>query len=126
MGHVILAVDDSASMRRMVAHVLRHGGYEVLEAADGEEALAIAQARRVDAVLTDHHMREMDGIALVRRLRALEGYERVPVMLLTTESAPALKQLAREAGASGWMVKPFEPGQLVAMFEKLLARAGAA
>jgi two-component system chemotaxis response regulator CheY len=118
--YIILAVDDSASMRRMVAHVLRHGGYEVLEAADGEEALAIARSRRVDAVLTDHHMAKMDGIALVRHLRALDDYKRVPVMLLTTESAPELKQLAREAGASGWMVKPFDPERLVEMFEKLL------
>ncbi|MGZ5089256.1 MAG: response regulator [Usitatibacter sp.] len=107
-------------MRRMVAHVLARAGYTVLEAADGEEALAIARANRIDAVLTDHHMPRMDGIALVRRLRELESCARIPVMLLTTESSPDLKALARAAGASGWMVKPFGPDRLVAMFAKLL------
>ena len=119
MSQTILAVDDSPSMRRMVAHVLRTGGYEVLEAEDGEEALRIARARRVDAVLTDQNMPRMDGLTLVRRLRSLEEYSRTPLMLLTTESSQEMKQKGREAGATGWMVKPFDPDRLLQMFAKL-------
>jgi two-component system, chemotaxis family, chemotaxis protein CheY len=121
VSQTILAVDDSPSMRRMVVHVLKTGGYEVLEAGDGEEALAIARAQRVDAVLTDHNMPKMDGIVLVQRLRALEAYARTPIMLLTTESSAEMKQKGREAGASGWMVKPFDPDRLLEMFGKLFA-----
>ena len=120
MSHTILAVDDSPSMRRMVAHVLTSGGYAVLEAADGEEALHLALANRVDAVLTDQNMPKMDGIALVKRLRALDGYSHTPIMLLTTESSPEMKQKGRAAGATGWMVKPFDPERLLEMFARIL------
>ena len=120
MSRTILAVDDSPSMRRMVAHVLASAGYAVLEAADGVEALEVARTRRVDAVLTDHNMPRMDGIAFVRRLRTLEGYAHTPVMLLTTESSPETKQRGRDAGATGWMVKPFDPERLVEVFARLL------
>ena len=119
MSQTILAVDDSPSMRRMVAHVLRTGGYQVLEAEDGEDALRILRSQRVDAVLTDQNMPRMDGLALVRRLRSLEEYSRTPIMLLTTESSPEMKQKGREAGATGWMVKPFDPDRLLQMFAKL-------
>ena len=121
MSQTILAVDDSPSMRRMVVHVLKTGGYNVLEAEDGEAALKIARSHRVDAVLTDHNMPKMDGLALVRRLRSLEEYARTPIMLLTTESSAAMKQKGREAGASGWMVKPFDPERLLEMFAKIFA-----
>ncbi|HUQ29053.1 MAG TPA: response regulator [Usitatibacter sp.] len=119
MSQTILAVDDSPSMRRMVAHVLREGGYQVLEAEDGDHALRIARSQRVDAVLTDQNMPRMDGLSLVRCLRSLEEYARTPIMLLTTESSPEMKQKGREAGATGWMVKPFDPERLLQMFSKL-------
>ena len=120
MSHTILAVDDSPSMRRMVVHVLEAGGYAVIEAADGEEALRMARMHPVDAVLTDQNMPVMDGIALVKRLRALDGYERTPIMLLTTESSSEMKQKGRAAGATGWMVKPFDPERLLEMFARIL------
>lgn len=120
MSQTILAVDDSPSMRRMVAHVLRTGGYQVVEAEDGEDALRIARSQRVDAVLTDQNMPGMDGIALVKRLRALDGYARTPILLLTTESSAEMKRQGREAGATGWMVKPFDPERLLEMFARIL------
>lgn len=120
MSRTILAVDDSPSMRRMVAHVLASAGYTVVEAANGVEALEAARVRRMDAVLTDHNMPLMDGISLVRRLRCLEGYAQTPVMLLTTESSPEARQRGRDAGATGWMVKPFDPERLLEVFARLL------
>ena len=87
MSHTILAVDDSASMRQMVGHVLRTAGFRVIEASDGAEALEV-EARRVDAVITDQNMPEMDGLTLVRRLRAIDEYATTPILLLTTESSP--------------------------------------
>ena len=120
MSHTILAVDDSPSMLRMVAHVLTSGGYTVLEAGDGEEALNLASAQCVDAVVTDQNMPNMDGIALVKRLRTLDGYARTPIMLLTTESSAEMKQKGREAGATGWMVKPFDPERLLEVFARML------
>jgi two-component system chemotaxis response regulator CheY len=120
MSPTLLVVDDSPSMRRMVVHVLTSGGYTVLEAGDGVEALELARTTQVDAVLTDQNMPNMDGIGLVRRLRSLEGYARTPIMLLTTESSPELKQRGREAGATGWMVKPFDPERLLEVFARVL------
>ncbi|MEP7068110.1 MAG: response regulator [Usitatibacter sp.] len=119
-SHTILAVDDSPSMRRMVVYVLTSAGYSVLEAGDGDEALRLARKHPVDAVLTDQNMPNMDGIALVERLRALEGYASTPIMLLTTESSAEMKQKGREAGATGWMVKPFDPERLIEMFARIL------
>lgn len=121
MSRTILAVDDSLSMRQMVAHVLKSGGYNVLEAGDGDEALAIARAQRVDAVLTDHTMPKMDGLVLVRKLRGLDGYSATPILVLTTESSDQMKQRGRDAGASGWIVKPFDPDRLLGMFGRLFA-----
>ena len=116
----ILTVDDSPSIRQMLAYVLVSAGYTVLEAADGEEGLALAQANAVDLVLTDHNMPKMDGVNLTRALRALPAYRKVPIMMLSTESSPALKQAGREAGATGWMVKPFDPEKLLEMLKKAL------
>lgn len=116
----ILTVDDSPSIRQMLAYVLVSAGYKVLEAADGEEGLALAQANAVDLVLTDHNMPKMDGVNLTKALRALPAYRKVPIMMLSTESSPALKQAGREAGATGWMVKPFDPEKLLEMLKKAL------
>ena len=116
----ILTVDDSPSIRQMLAYVLVSAGYKVLEAADGEEGLALAQANAVDLVLTDHNMPKMDGVNLTKALRALPAYRKVPIMMLSTESSPVLKQAGREAGATGWMVKPFDPDKLLEMLKKAL------
>ena len=122
----ILTVDDSPSIRQMLAYVLSSNGYKVIEAADGELGLEAAKANAADLVITDHNMPKMDGIALIKALRALPDYQKVPIMMLTTESSPALKQLGREAGASGWMVKPFDPDKLLLMVAKALGPAVAA
>ena len=120
MSQTILAVDDSPSMRRMVAHVLRTGGYEVLEAEDGEDALRIARARRVDAVLTDQNMPRMDGISLTRKLRDNPKFKATPILILTTESSDQMKQAGRSAGATGWLVKPFDPAKLLEVIKKVV------
>jgi len=116
----ILAVDDSASMRRMVSFVLTGAGFRVLEAADGQEAFEMARTQHVDLVLTDHNMPRMDGITLVKNLRALPAYADTPILLLTTESSDAMKAKGRAAGATGWMVKPFDPGKLVDVVRRVI------
>jgi two-component system chemotaxis response regulator CheY len=120
MAKTVLAVDDSASMRQMVAVTLRAAGYEVVEAADGDEALEYARKHRVDLVLADVNMPRMDGITLIAHLRTLPDYHLTPLLLLTTESSPERKQQGKQAGATGWMVKPFHPDQLLATLERVL------
>ncbi|HZY19176.1 MAG TPA: response regulator [Ramlibacter sp.] len=110
---VVLAVDDSASMRQMLAYTLRTGGYEVVEAVDGADALGKLAAQAVDIVLTDQNMPVMDGLSLTRAVRADERWRRLPVLMLTTETDEAVKQAARVAGATGWLTKPFEPQRLL-------------
>lgn len=110
----ILAVDDSASMRNMVAFTLRGAGHEVREAADGKAALDAAMAERFDLVLADVNMPVMDGIVLTRELRALPSMTGVPILILTTESSVEKKMEGKTAGATGWLVKPFDPEQLLA------------
>jgi two-component system chemotaxis response regulator CheY len=117
----ILAVDDSPSMRQMVGTTLKGAGYEVLEAADGREALDLARGSEpVDLVITDINMPNMDGIALVRELRMLPHYRNVPLLVLTTEGSTEKKQEGREAGATGWVVKPFSPDRLLATIAKIV------
>jgi two-component system chemotaxis response regulator CheY len=120
MSKRILAVDDSASMRHMVGVTLRGAGYEVVEAADGAEALEYARLHAVDLVLADVNMPRMDGITLVAHLRTLPSYHLTPLLLLTTESSPQSKLQGKQAGATGWMVKPFHPEQLLATLERVL------
>lgn len=119
-SRTILTVDDSASMRQMVRYTLEGAGYTVVQAADGVEALELAKASTADLVLTDVNMPRMDGIALVRELRSLEAYRYTPVLVLTTESGQETKQRGREAGATGWIVKPFNPEQLLATIARVL------
>jgi two-component system chemotaxis response regulator CheY len=116
----IMAVDDSASLRQMVSVVLRGGGYEVIEAADGMDALSKLRSREVHMVLTDINMPNLDGIELTRRLRAMPEYKFVPIVLLTTESHPEKKQEGKAAGATAWIVKPFNPDQLLAVVKKVM------
>src|SRR4029453_4139718 len=112
-SRVILAVDDSASMRQMVRFTLESAGYRVVQAVDGVEALDYAKNSAVDLVLTDVNMPRMDGITLVRELRGLSTYKFTPMLVLTTESGQDTKQRGKQAGATGWIVKPFSPEQLL-------------
>ncbi len=121
MSRTILAVDDSASMRQMLGVTLRAAGYEVIEAIDGDDALDYARAHAVDLVLTDVNMPRMDGITLVARLRALPAYQLTPLLVLTTESSPERKIQGKQAGATGWMVKPFNPDQLLSTLERVFS-----
>jgi len=116
----ILAVDDSASMRQMVRYTLEGAGYKVVQAADGVEALEFARTGTVDLVLTDVNMPRMDGISLVRELRTLHSYKFVPMLVLTAESGQETKQRGKQAGATGWIVKPFNPEQLLATIGRVL------
>ncbi|WP_427911377.1 response regulator [Ramlibacter sp. MMS24-I3-19] len=119
-GRSILVVDDTRSMRMMVANVLTAAGYDVSEAGDGAQALALAQQRQFDLVVTDHNMPEMDGVTLVRALRQLPDYDGVALLVLSTEADAALKQRGREAGATGWMVKPFDPQRMLDIVGKFI------
>ncbi len=116
----ILAVDDSASMRQMVSFTLKGSGYEVVEASDGVEALAVAKTRSFDLVVTDVNMPNMDGIELIAELRKLPNFKFTPLLMLTTESGMDKKQQGKAAGATGWIVKPFNPEQLLATIKKVL------
>jgi two-component system, chemotaxis family, chemotaxis protein CheY len=116
----ILAVDDSASMRQMVSFTLKGAGYNVIEAVDGRDALEKAKAGGADVILTDVNMPNMDGIELVRQLRQLPKYKFTPMLLLTTESSAEKKAQGKAAGATGWLVKPFNPEQLLATIAKVL------
>ena len=116
----ILAVDDSASMRQMVAFTLKGAGYTVVEAVDGVDALNKAKMQKFDCVVTDVNMPNMDGITLIKELRALPNYKFIPMLMLTTESGMDKKQQGKAAGATGWIVKPFNPEQLLKTIKKVL------
>lgn len=124
----ILIVDDSTSMRQMVTFTLKSAQFDVTAAEDGDVALEIAQNSPdvFDLVITDVNMPNMDGITLVRELRALENYRFKPILVLTTESSAEKKQQGKAAGATGWIVKPFDPAQLVAVANKVLGNTAAA
>ncbi|HEB56848.1 MAG TPA: response regulator [Gammaproteobacteria bacterium] len=116
----ILAVDDSASMRQMVSFTLTGSGHDVIEAVDGVDALGKAKAGKFDLVLSDVNMPNMDGITLIKELRMLPAFRFTPILMLTTESAGGKKQEGKSAGATGWIVKPFNPEQLLASINKVL------
>lgn len=116
----ILAVDDSVSMRQMVSFTLKGAGYEVVEAVDGQDALNKAKGKKVNLVVTDVNMPNMDGISLIKALRALPDYKFTPILMLTTEAGDGKKQEGKTAGATGWIVKPFNPEQLLATIKKVL------
>jgi len=116
----ILTVDDSTSMRQMVSFTLKQAGYDVTEAADGVEGLQKAQSGRFNLVITDVNMPRMDGISLVKELRGLSAYKFTPILLLTTESGSDKKQEGKAAGATGWLVKPFNPDQLLTTIKKVI------
>lgn len=116
----ILAVDDSASMRQMVSFTLKTAGFDVTEAKDGSEALAIAKQQSFDAIISDVNMPIMDGITLIRELRGLPDYKFTPLLMLTTESGLDKKVEGKAAGATDWIVKPFNPDQLLAVLKKVI------
>lgn len=116
----ILAVDDSASMRQMVAFTLKGAGHTVIEAADGQKALQAARTQNFNLVISDVNMPVMDGIALIRELRALPSYKFTPILMLTTESGSDKKMEGKSAGATGWIVKPFNPDQLISTVKRVL------
>jgi two-component system, chemotaxis family, chemotaxis protein CheY len=116
----ILAVDDSPSMRDMVRIALTSAGFEVTQATDGEEALQLAREHAFDLILSDVNMPRMDGIELIRALRAENSYRHTPILMLTTDGSADRKREGKEAGATGWIVKPFDPAQLIATMLRVL------
>ena len=120
MAKTILAVDDSSSLRQMVAFSLKAAGYLVVEAVDGQDGLDKAKQQTVDLVLTDQNMPRMDGLTLIRSLRELASYKKVPILMLTTEASDEMKNKGRAAGANGWLVKPFDPQRLTEVVKKVI------
>ena len=119
MSKTIMTVDDSASVRQMVAFTLKNEGYDVIEASDGKDALGKLNGP-VHMIVTDLNMPNMDGIELIRNVRANPAYKFIPIIMLTTESQASKKQEGKSAGATGWIVKPFKPEQLLAVVKKVL------
>ncbi len=117
---LILAVDDSPSMRKMVSFTLTGAGYQVVEAVDGVDAYEKALAQTFDLVLTDQNMPRLDGLGLTRKLRDHPQFKTVPILMLTTESSDLMKQAGRAAGATGWLVKPFDPARLLEVIKKVI------
>jgi two-component system chemotaxis response regulator CheY len=120
MAKTVLAVDDSASIRQMVTFTLKSAGYDVVEAVDGMDGLEKAKARSINLVLTDQNMPRMDGLALIKALRGTPQYASTPILMLTTESSDAMKSQGRAAGATGWLVKPFDPQKLIEVVRKVI------
>lgn len=116
----ILAVDDSSSVRQMVSFTLQSAGYAVVDAVDGKDGLDKAGQDKFDLVITDLNMPNLDGIQLITELRKLPAYSYVPILMLTTESQAQKKDAGRKAGATGWIVKPFDSNQLIAALQKLI------
>jgi two-component system chemotaxis response regulator CheY len=120
MAKTVLSVDDSGSIRQMVSFTLKSAGYEVIEAIDGQDGLDKAKAKTVDLVLTDQNMPRMDGLTLIKTLRSMPAYRSVPILMLTTESGDAMKAQGKAAGATGWLVKPFDPSKLLEVVKKCI------
>jgi two-component system chemotaxis response regulator CheY len=120
MAKTVLSVDDSGSIRQMVSFTLKSSGYEVIEAIDGQDGLDKAKAKTVDLVLTDQNMPRMDGLTLIKTLRSMPAYRSVPILMLTTESGDAMKAQGKAAGATGWLVKPFDPQKLLEVVKKVI------
>lgn len=116
----ILTVDDTASMRQMISFTLNDAGYEVAEATDGVEALEVAKKSKFDAIIADINMPNMDGISLVKELRSIPEYKFTPILMLTTESQDSKRKEGKDAGATGWIVKPFNPEQLLNVIKNVL------
>ena len=120
MAQKILVVDDSTSMRQMIAFTLKGQGYEVAEAIDGHKGLDAARSQNFDVVFTDVNMPGMDGLTFTRELRKLPNYKFTPILVLTTEASTDKKAEGKSAGATGWLVKPFNPEQLLNTVKRVL------
>ncbi len=121
MGKTVLVVDDSSTMRQMVAYTLTSAGYEVVEAGNGKEAVGkLNGGARPALVVTDLNMPEMDGITLITEIRKMAAFKFTPILMLTTESADDKKKAGQAAGATGWIVKPFNPEQMLKVIQKVL------
>ena len=121
MSKTALVVDDSPTMRQMVALTLSNAGFKVVEAEDGKDAVnKVAAGPKMDIVVTDLNMPEMDGISLIKELRKMAAFRFTPILMLTTESAADKKQAGKEAGATGWIVKPFNPELMLKVIAKVL------
>ena len=122
MAKTILAIDDSTSIRQMVAFTLKSAGYTVIEAADGQEGLekANANASDITLILTDQNMPRMDGLTLTKTLRTIPQFTKTPILMLTTESSDEMKSQGKAAGATGWLVKPFDPHKLLEVVKKVI------
>jgi two-component system, chemotaxis family, chemotaxis protein CheY len=116
----ILVVDDSVSVRQMICFTLTTAGFDTDEAGDGSQGLSKAQKGLYNMVFTDQNMPTMDGLTLIRSLRALPAYKSVPILMLTTEAGDEMKAKGRAAGATGWLVKPFDPQKLLDVVKKVL------
>ncbi|MGK0290909.1 MAG: two-component system chemotaxis response regulator CheY [bacterium] len=120
MNKTILAVDDSISIREMVSFTLTEAGYDVVQAVDGIDALRKLKGKKINMIISDVNMPNLDGIELVRKIREQQAYKFTPIIMLTTESEVSKKKEGKDAGANGWIVKPFKPDQLIAVVKKVL------
>ena len=116
----VLTVDDSVSLRKLVANTLSSAGHSVQEAANGSDALSLVKIQKFDLIISDLNMPVMDGMTFIRNVRSLAAYKYTPVLVLTTEMDPSKKKAAKDSGATGWLVKPFDPDQLLATIRKVL------
>jgi two-component system, chemotaxis family, chemotaxis protein CheY len=120
MAKTIMVVDDSASIRQMVNFTIKNAGYDVIEAVDGKDALSKINGAPIHMIFTDLNMPNLDGIGLIKGVRANPAHKFIPIILLTTESQESKKMEGKQAGATGWIVKPFKPDQLIAVIKKVL------
>jgi len=116
----VLTVDDSVSLRKLVANTLASAGHQVAEASNGAEALDVIKTRPFNLIISDINMPVMDGLTFIKHVRVLAAYKFTPILVLTTEMDPAKKKVAKESGATGWLVKPFDPEQLLNTIRKVL------
>lgn len=119
MSKIVLTVDDSKTMRDMIAFTLSQNGFQVLQAEDGENAIQVLDNKKVDLIITDLNMPKLDGISLIRKLRENPNYKFTPILMLTTESDDTKKNEGKAAGATGWLVKPFNPEKLIQVIQKV-------
>jgi len=120
MAKTVLIVDDSESIREVVNFTLQNEGYEVLVGVDGEDAQQFLDGRTIDIVITDLHMPNLDGLGLIRKIREIDAYKHIPILFLTTESQASKKMEAKQAGATGWIIKPFVPAKLLSAISRVL------
>jgi len=120
MSKKILIVDDSESIREVLTHSLQNAGYEVLQASDGVNALKVFQEQPVDLLLTDYHMPNMNGLELIGKVREIEEYRFIPILVLTTENQLNIIKEAKAAGATGWLLKPFNTEKLLMTLRKVI------